>query len=211
VPERYEQLTVESREGWRAWLGEHHASAPGVWLVIFKKGGGRPHVAYDDIVEEALAHGWVDSRPRKLDDERSQLLVTPRKPKSNWSRVNKERVERLTAAGAMTPAGRAAVETAKRNGAWTALDAVETLQEPDDLVAALDAIPDARRFWDAFPRSTKRGILEWIANAKQAETREGRIAETARLAAENIRANQWRQPKGAGARPSPRAPRRGGP
>jgi len=177
MSDRYEQLTVESRAEWRAWLSEHHATTPGIWLITYKKGRGGPHVAYDDIVEEALAHGWVDSQPRKLDDQRSQLLITPRKRASNWSRINKQRVERLIRSGLMTPAGMAAVEAAKRNGAWTALDAVEDLHEPEELRAALDADPAARRHWEAFPRSTKRGILEWIGNAKRPETRDKRIGE----------------------------------
>jgi uncharacterized protein YdeI (YjbR/CyaY-like superfamily) len=118
------------------------------------------------------------------------LLLTPRKPRSNWSRSNKERVERLTAAGRMQPAGRAAVEVAKARGTWTALDAAQALVEPDDLRAALDADPAARRHWEAFPRSTRRAILEWIGNARRAETRAGRVAETARLSAQNVRANQ---------------------
>ena len=194
----YSQVTVASRAEWRAWLDANNGSAPGVWLVTYKKGDPR-HVPYDDVVEEALAHGWVDSRPRKLDGQRSQLLVTPRKPASNWSRPNKERIARLTAAGLMTPAGEAAVEIAKANGAWNALDEVERLTEPADLAAALDASGDARRFWTAFPPSTKRAILEWIGSAKKPETREKRVAETATLAAQNVRANQWRQPKGGSA------------
>lgn len=148
-------------------------------------------------MEEALAYGWVDSRPRSVDDQRSQRLVTPRKPTSKWSKVNKQRVKGLIASGAMTPAGLAAVELAKRTGTWTALDEVEELREPTELRAALDAAPRARRHWDAFPRSTKRAILEWIASAKTSATREKRIAETATQAGQNIRANQWRQPKRA--------------
>ena len=196
MSDRYPMLEVETREQWRAWLADNHATAEGVWLVTFKKASGKPHLPYDDIVEEALAHGWVDSQPRKLDDERSQLLVTPRKAASNWSAANKRRIDRLSRAGLMTPAGEAAVEAAKANGAWTALDAVERLEEPGDLRTALDATPSAREHWDAFPPSARRGILEWIGNAKRAETRAKRIDETARLAGENVRANQWRQPKG---------------
>jgi uncharacterized protein YdeI (YjbR/CyaY-like superfamily) len=195
MSERYEQVQVESREQWRDWLAEHHERSPGVWLVTFKKHTGERHVPYADIVEEALAFGWVDSQPRKLDDARSQLLVTPRKPASNWSRPNKQRVQRLLDAGLMAPAGLAAVEAAKADGSWSALDAVEDLHEPDDLRAALDRDADARRHWDGFPRSTRRGILEWIANAKRPDTRAKRIEETAELAAQGIRANQWRQPK----------------
>jgi len=96
----------------------------------------------------------------------------------------------------MAPAGQAAVDEAKASGAWLAIEHAEAGVEPDDLAAALDAEPDARRYWDAFPPSTKRGILEWIGTAKRPETRAKRVAETARLAAQDIRANQWRQPKG---------------
>jgi uncharacterized protein YdeI (YjbR/CyaY-like superfamily) len=192
-----EQVTVGSREEWRRWLEEHHATSPGVWLVTWKKGSGGPYLPYDDVVEEALAFGWVDSLPRKLDDRRSMLLITPRKPASKWSRVNKERVERLTAAGLMAPAGQAVVDAARESGTWTALDDVENLVEPDDLRAALDADPEARRQWDGFPRSARRGILEWLLNAKTAPTRAKRVEETARLAARGERANQWRGRKGA--------------
>ena len=194
MTDAYLELTVESREQWRAWLSEHHATSRGVWVTTYKKDSGKQHVSVDDLVDEALAHGWVDSRPRTLDSQRSQRLVTPRRPTSNWSRVNKQRVERLLAAGRMTPAGLAAVEAAKRSGTWTALDAVEDLHEPGDLRDALDITPGARRHWDAFPRSTKRAILEWIANAKTPATRTKRVIETATKAAENLRANQWRQP-----------------
>jgi len=195
VAER-EQVEVTSRSGWRAWLAEHHASSPGVWAVTYKKASGGPHVPYEDVVEEALAFGWVDSLGRRLDDARWQLYCAPRKRGSAWSRANRARVERLVAAGLMALAGQAAVEEAKASGAWLAIEHAEAGVEPDDLAAALDAEPDARRYWDAFPPSTKRGILEWIGTAKRPETRAKRVAETARLAAQDIRANQWRQPKG---------------
>lgn len=186
------RVEVGSRKAWRAWLAANHATAPGAWAVTFKKHSGGPYVPYEALVEEALAFGWVDSLGRKLDDRRTQLLHTPRKPKSGWSRPNKERIERLTAAGLMAPAGLAAVEVAKANGAWSKLDDVENLVEPGDLVAALDRDPAARREWDAFPRSAKRGILEWIGDAKRPETLEKRVNETVRLAAQGIRANQAR-------------------
>ena len=163
MSDSYAQLAVETRAQWRDWLARHHATSPGVWLVTWKKASGRPYLAYDDIVEEALAFGWVDSQPRTVDDLRSARLLTPRKPGSNWSRLNKQRVERLTAAGRMQPAGLAAVAAAKVNGRWTALDQAETLAEPDDLAAALDADPAARRHWLArMPRAaslTVRPIL----------------------------------------------------
>lgn len=197
-----DRVTIGSREEWRAWLQRHHATSPGIWLVTGKKGSGRPHLDYGDLVEEALAFGWVDSRPRSLDAERSQLLLTPRRPGSNWSRVNKERVERLTAAGLMAPAGIAVVEAARADGSWAALDEVEDLVEPDDLRRALDGRPAARAEWDRFPRSSRRAILEWILGARTAPTRTRRITQTVDDAVHGRRANQWRQPGGR----SPRAP-----
>ena len=188
------EVTIESRDQWRSWLAAHHATSQGIWLVTYKKGSGRPQVSYDDIVDEALAFGWIDSRPGSIDEHRARRLLTPRKPTSNWSRRNKQRVDRLTRAGLMAPAGRAAVERARRNGSWSALDAVEELREPDDLREALDRNPRARGFWDAFPRSAKRAILEWIENARRPDTRSRRVKETVDKAADNVRANQWRQP-----------------
>lgn len=192
-----EQVLVESRKQWRDWLEQNHSTSPGIWLVTWKKNRGRPHVTYDDIVEEALAVGWIDSQPRKLDDDRSQLLITPRKPGSNWSRLNKKRIERLTSAGLMRDAGAAAVAAARADGSWNALDEVEDLIEPEDLRVALDLNRASRKNWDSFPRGTRRGILEWIRNAKTPVTRAKRITETADKAAQGQRANQWRPPSGA--------------
>jgi len=182
-----------TREAWRAWLEANHACTRGVWLVSFKQATGRPRMTYDVSVEEALCFGWVDSKPRKLDDERTMLYFAPRRPGSGWSRPNKERVARLEAAGLMAPAGAAKVAAARCDGSWTMLDAIEDLVVPDDLAAALARHPDAERRFDAFPRSAKRGILEWIAQAKTDATRARRVEETARLANEGVRANQWRR------------------
>jgi len=195
MSDSYARVEAETRGQWRDWLARNHATSPGIWLLTWKKSSGRPHLAYDDIVEEALAFGWVDSQPKTVDSQRSARLLTPRKPGSNWSKLNKQRVERLTAAGLMHPAGLAAVAAAKANGRWTALDETETLAEPADLAAVLDANPAARRQWDAFPRSARRAILEWIGNARTDATRQARIGRTVSDAARGLRANQWRQPK----------------
>ena len=163
-----------------------------MWLVSYKKGTGQPRFDYDESVEEALCFGWVDSKPNKLDETRSMLWFAPRKSKTGWSRPNKERVERLIQAGLMQPAGLAKIEQAKADGTWMSLDAIANLQLPCDLIAALVALPPAERNFQAFPRSVKRGILEWIHTAKRPETRAARVGETARLAQLNQRANQWR-------------------
>jgi uncharacterized protein YdeI (YjbR/CyaY-like superfamily) len=181
-----------SRAAWRAWLEANHTRTEGVWLVTYKKATGQPRVEYDEAVEEALCFGWVDSKPNKLDDERSLLWFAPRQGGTGWSKPNKERVARMLAAGKMAPAGLAKVEAAQADGTWTLLDDVETLTVPPDLAAALAAQPPAAENFEAFPRSVKRGILEWILQAKRPATRAARITETAALAAENKRANQWR-------------------
>ena len=187
MSDAYEQVEVTSAADLRRWLEVNHATSPGIWLVSYKKAAGERYLAYEDIVCEALCWGWIDSKARSLDELRSQLLLTPRKPTSKWSRPNKIRVAELEANGRMAAPGRAVVEAAKASGTWTALDDVENLVEPVELKAALDATPEARRHWDAFPRSTRRAALEWIAAAKRPETRERRITETVELAAENIR------------------------
>ena len=179
------------REAWRAWLAANHDRDAGVWLVTFKATSGRARIPYDDAVEEALCFGWVDSRPRALDTERTMLWFAPRKPRSGWSAPNKRRVAAMLAAGRMHAAGLAKVDAAKADGSWTALDAVEALVIPDDLAAAFDAHPPAAEHWEAFPRSVKRGILEWIASAKRQETRARRVLETATKARDNERAAQW--------------------
>ena len=190
------RIHPETRADWRAWLSEHHASATGVWLVSWRKQSGRVALGYDDAVLEALAFGWVDSKPAKLDDDRTQLYFSPRKPRSAWSAPNKDRVERLERAGLMAEAGARAVSAAKADGSWSLLDEVERLSVPADLSSAFDRHPGSRQKWDAFPPSARRGILEWIVQAKRPETRQRRVDETARLAAENERANQWRPKEG---------------
>jgi uncharacterized protein YdeI (YjbR/CyaY-like superfamily) len=177
----------EGRAEWRDWLAEHHATSDGVWLVSWKAATGRPRLPYEEAVEEALCVGWIDSLANTLDDERSLQLMTPRKRGSGWSRRNKERVERLTAAGLMRPAGLVAVEAAKTDGSWSILDAVEGLIEPDELRAGLEERPGAREHWDRFSPSSRKAALQWIATAKRPETRARRIAETIRLAAEGRR------------------------
>jgi uncharacterized protein YdeI (YjbR/CyaY-like superfamily) len=139
-------------------------------------------------VEEALCVGWVDATGRTLDDERGIQWFAPRRPKSGWARSNKERVARLEAAGLMLPAGLAAIEQAKQNGMWTLLDDVENLVVPDDLAAALATSPPAAENWEAFSKSARRAMLEWVVQAKRPETRADRIARIADAASRNERA-----------------------
>lgn len=186
-----DHVVLTSRAAWRDWLAEHHARGEGVWAVLYKQSAEQPSLALDDLVEEAIAWGWIDSTPRKVDAERYALRVAPRHAGSNWSALSKRRAARAEATGAMTDAGRAAVARAETDGTWAALDEVEALVVPDDLAAALAAAPPARDRWDAFPPSARRGILAWILNAERPATRAKRVAETAYLAEVDKRANQW--------------------
>jgi uncharacterized protein YdeI (YjbR/CyaY-like superfamily) len=183
----------KTRAAWRKWLEKNHARPEGVWLISYKKATGKVRFGYEEAVEEALCFGWVDSKGNQLDHERTMLWFAPRKSGSGWSRPNKLRVEKLINAGLMRPAGLAKLEAAQRDGSWNALDKIEALEIPPDLQQALATHPNAGANFDAFPRSVKRAILQWIATAKKPETRAQRVDETARLAARNIRANQWRK------------------
>ena len=187
-----QRVEITSREQWRAWLAEHAAGSPGVWCVTWKKAAGEIYVPYEDVVLECLAVGWVDSLPRRVDAERTRLLCTPRAPGSAWSRANKERVARLEAEGRMTSAGRAVVDAARADGSWSLLDDVEDLVVPDDLGAAFERHPGSRERWEAFSRSDRRGVLEWLVQARRPATRERRVDATAEAAAQGHVANRWR-------------------
>jgi uncharacterized protein YdeI (YjbR/CyaY-like superfamily) len=166
---------AESRPQVRVWLEANHDTARGLWLCSWRSVTGRPTCPYPEVVEEALCFGWIDSTASTLDDERGLQLLTPRKPKSTWTRLNRQRVADMEAAGLMTDAGRRAVEIAKGNGWWTILDPVEDLIEPDDLAAALDQVPTARAAWDGFPPSARKVMLLSVITAVQDDTRQRRI------------------------------------
>jgi uncharacterized protein YdeI (YjbR/CyaY-like superfamily) len=186
----WERVSPSSRADWRGWLEEHHASSPGIWLVYWKKGSGQPTLSYEDAVEEALCFGWIDSRVNALDADRYQQIFTPRKPTSAWSRLNKERVARLLAAGLIAPPGLAVIEAAQRNGAWSTYDAVEALEVPPDLVAALAADPLAKASFHAFSPSHRKQWLYWLADAKRPETRARRLAQIVATVVEKASARE---------------------
>ena len=194
------EVAIASREQLRRWLTDNHECGRSVWLVLWKKGSGEPALGYDALVDECLCFGWVDGLPGKVDARRWKIRISPRSPASNWSGVNKRKVAQLERAGRMTDAGRAAIAVAKRRGTWTFLDDVERLEIPDDLARALDDESGARKRFERFPASSRRGILEWIKTAKRPETRAKRIHETASKAARNRKANF---PAGRDAGPSP--------
>jgi len=186
-----ERFQPADRAAWRAWLASNHATATGVWAVTYRRAAGKPVVGYDDLVEEALCFGWIDSRPGKLDAERTMLRFTPRKRGSAWSRPNKDRVERLIADDSMTAAGLRAVEAARADGSWDALNEVDELRVPDDLAAALAGNPDAARGFEGMSASTRKPILFWVTSAKRPETRARRVAEAVRYVAVGRSPLEW--------------------
>ena len=161
---------------WRSWLTANHDQVRGVWVTAWRKPSGRERVPYADLVEEAICFGWIDSTVNILDEDRNLQLMTPRKPRSGWTRLNRRRVEAMEEQGRMTDAGRRSVEVAQANGWWTRYDTVEDLIEPDDLAAALDASPAARTTWDRLSPSARKQLLWTVVSVERAETRARRIA-----------------------------------
>jgi uncharacterized protein YdeI (YjbR/CyaY-like superfamily) len=170
------KVTPKSRAEWRAWLEKHHATAPGVWLVYAKKNAGVPTLSYTDAVEEALCFGWIDSLMKSIDERFHMQTFTPRKPKSAWSALNKQRVEKLIAGGLMTPPGLKQIELAKANGRWEAHAETDALTVPPDLKKALNASATARTHWPTYTASQQKAFLRMVHDAKTPETRAKRIA-----------------------------------
>lgn len=184
---------AKSRKEWRNWLEKNNQTEKSVWLIIYHKGSTTKSVNYPEAVEEAICFGWIDSIAHHRDDESKYQFFAQRKPKSNWSKANRERAEKMSMQGLMTPSGQKTIEFAKKSGTWEALVDVQNSVIPDDLQQQLEQHHSALKNFLAFPPSSKRIILEWIFNAKKPETRQKRIEETVRLAADNIKANHYRQ------------------
>ena len=179
-PNGKEILTPTTRAAWREWLASNPERHEGLWVVYRKKSSSLEGPIYDDLVEEALCFGWIDSQTRRVDDDRVIQWFSPRRKGGLWSTINKARIERLVAQGLMTEAGQSAIDAAKADGSFTQADEVDALIVPADLKAALDAAPGAMNAYQALADSAKRNYLWWIHTAKRADTRAGRIEETIR-------------------------------
>ncbi|WP_415976465.1 YdeI/OmpD-associated family protein [Rhodococcus sp. 077-4] len=183
----YPIVHAETRAQWRTWLAHNHMSTRGVWLCSWRSSTDRPRCPYPEAVEEAICFGWIDSTNTVLDGERGLQLFTPRRPKSQWTRLNRDRAADMDERGLMTDAGRRAITAAKSNGWWTISDQVEDLVEPLELETALDRNPQARSHWDSFPPSARKQMLWWIVSAARDTTRSGRIAQVVADAAAGLR------------------------
>jgi uncharacterized protein YdeI (YjbR/CyaY-like superfamily) len=172
-------------EAWEAWLAEHHATSPGLWLKLAKKQSGIPSVTYEEALEVALCYGWIDGRKDRFDDEWWLQRFTPRRPRSKWSKINRTRALGLIESGRMQPAGLHEVEKAKADGRWeAAYDPPSKLTVPEDLEQALAQNEKARVFFAALDRTNRYAILYRVLDAKRPETRARRIAEFVAMLAE---------------------------
>ena len=186
-PDGRDVVVPATTADWRRWLGRHPGRSEGVWVVYRKKRSGLDGPTYDDLLDEALCHGWIDSRGRRVDDDRMVLWFSPRRPGGLWSARNKRRIEELAGTGRMTAAGLAAIETAKADGSWSQADAVEALVVPPDLEEALAAVPLAAAAFGSLPDSHKKQYLWWIHSAKRPRTRADRIRRTVQRVTGNDR------------------------
>ncbi len=183
--DRLKTVYASDRNQWRAWLEKNHRTSLCIWLIYYKVKSGKPSVRYSEAVKEALCFGWIDSKVNSLDAERYQQVFTPRKPKSVWSKLNKQYIEELIEQGLMTEAGLEKIELAKQNGSWKKLDAIEQLIIPADLSQALIVNEAANNYFEKLSNSSKKNILSWVENAKRPETRLKRIEQTIISAMQN--------------------------
>ena len=186
------RVRPKSRQAWRDWLEKNHATCSGVWLVYAKKHSGLPTLTYNDAVEEALCFGWIDSKINPIDDSFYMQVFTPRKAQSAWSALNRTRVKRLVAAGLMTAAGAAAIKAAKKSGMWDATKHAEDLIIPPDLATALESNVEARRHWEAYSPSRRKGVLYRLAGAKRPETRARYLREIIEHMVRNLSSEERR-------------------
>lgn len=187
--ESFEKVEVTSVAQLRAWLAANHGQQESIWLVTYKKHSGDAYVSRSAVLDEVLCFGWIDGIARKLDENRTMQLLSPRRTQ-DWAQSYKERVARLEQEGRMHQAGLNAIAESKRLGLWNSMDDVDALIMPDDLIEALGARPPAAEHFDRFSTSSRRNILRWIKRAKTPETRAKRIEQTAVLAARNEKVPQ---------------------
>lgn len=175
LTENFAKVEVRhSAELWE-WLLAHHQQVESVWLVTWKKKPNAPFVSADDVLDALIAFGWIDGLRRKLDDDRTMQLISPRKQQA-WAQTYKMRAAKLESDGRLHPAGREAIAAAKRSGRWDETAAVDALQVPEDLQKELSKSPTAEAFFQNTAPSYRRNVLRWLHAAKRLETRQARIA-----------------------------------
>ena len=186
-----EEYCPANQKEWRTWLELNHHTKDAVWLIFYKKHSTHHNLRWSEAVDEALCFGWIDSTAKSIDSETYKQYFSRRKAKSNWSRVNKDKINLLIDQQKMMPAGYKSIEVAKENGSWTILDQVEQLVIPEDLQKELLIIAGAAEYFNGLSRSDKRILLHWIVSAKRKETRSKRILEVAESAGKHSKPKRF--------------------
>jgi uncharacterized protein YdeI (YjbR/CyaY-like superfamily) len=187
-----ETYCPKSQTEWRQWLEKNHQPKQSVWLIYYTKKSTIPSLSWSEAVDEALCFGWIDSTRKTIDDFSFIQFFSKRKPKSNWSKINKEKVKQLIDSKKMTKAGYESIETAKQNGYWTILDEVEDLIIPNDLEIAFEKHKGSKDYFLGLSKSARKIILSWIVLAKLQETRQKRIDEVVESAGQNLKPKHLR-------------------
>lgn len=182
----------KSRKDWRKWLDKNHYLEQSIWLVYYRKSTKIDSLTWSEAVDEALCYGWIDSTKKSIDNERYMQYFSKRKPKSNWSKINKEKVNYLIQNNLMSKTGYDSIKIAKENGSWTIIDNVEALILPEDLKKELENRKGAIEFYNGLSNSVKKMFLHWVSSAKKTETRQKRILEIVENASMNLKPKQFR-------------------
>ncbi|UMB53530.1 YdeI/OmpD-associated family protein [Lutibacter sp. A64] len=177
---------------WRKWLELNHNKKDGVWLIFYKKKSPKFNLSWSDSVDQALCFGWIDSVKKTIDTETYKQYFSKRKPKSNWSKINKDKVQFLIEQGLMNENGYKSIEIAKANGSWTFLDQIEALIIPEDLKEEFAKHNNSLAFFKCLSNSNKKILLYWVVSAKRKETRKKRVFEIAYNASKNLKPRQFR-------------------
>lgn len=185
--QKIESFYPENKKQWRKWLQQNHEKEKSVWLICYKMKAGMPTISWSEAVDEALCFGWIDSIRKSIDDDKFMQFFSKRKARSTWSKVNKEKVQKLIEDGSMSPAGLRSIETAKQNGSWIILDEVEELIIPKDLEKEFKSRKGSKEFFLSLSKSVRKSILQWVTMAKQEQTRQKRILEIAERASERMK------------------------
>ncbi|MFY0627039.1 MAG: YdeI/OmpD-associated family protein [Reichenbachiella sp.] len=188
----FEDFCPTDRQDWRNWLKSNHKTKEAVWLIFYKKNSTYHNLSWSEAVDEALCFGWIDSIKKSIDNEKFKQYFSQRKTKSNWSKVNKDKVKALITQGLMEEEGRKSIAIAKKNGSWTFLDKVEALVIPEDLKKELADNKGALDFFDSLNKSVKKLLLYWVVSAKRTETRQKRVIEIAESAGKKMKPKPFR-------------------
>ena len=187
-----EEYCPSDQKDWRKWLDLNHENKEAIWLTFYKKKSPNYNLSWSDSVDEALCFGWIDSTKRTIDNETYKQYFSKRKVKSNWSKINKDKVKTLIDQGLMTKNGYKSIETAKENGSWEYLDNIEALVIPIDLKEEFENHKGSFEYYDSLSKSVKKILLYWIFSAKRKETKQKRILEIVENASQKMIPKQFR-------------------